>query len=92
MNVKGKKNLNITRTCGLQRSTLDLIYFYHFIDKLAQGECSRIRFRISDGLRHFAFATISAKSASETARRINGKQILGVSKLDKRKLKSHLAV
>ena len=71
---------------------IDLIYFYHFIDKLAQGECSRIRLRRFDGFRHFAFATISAKSASETARRINGKQILGVSKLDKRKLKSHLAV
>ena len=71
---------------------IDLIYFYHFIDKLAQGECSRIRVRRLDGFRHFAFATVSVKNASETARRINGKQILGVSKLDKRKLKSHLAV
>ena len=67
---------------------IDLISFYHFIDKLAEGECSQIRFNISYGSMHLAVATISAKTASETARRINGKQILGVSKLDKRNRKA----
>ena len=28
---------------------IDLITFYHFIDKLAEGKCSRIRFMISYG-------------------------------------------
>ena len=28
---------------------IDLMTFYHFIDKLAEGKCSRIRFMISYG-------------------------------------------
>ena len=71
---------------------IDLITFYHFIDKLAEGKCSRIRFMISYGYRHLAFATISAKTASETARRINGNKISGLSKLLRRTLTCHLAV
>ena len=71
---------------------IDVLYFYHFMDKLAQGECSRIRFRFTDGFRHFAFARISAKTASETARRINGNKTSGLSKLLRRTLTCHLAV
>ena len=70
---------------------IDLISFYHFIDKLAEGECSQIRFNISYGSMHLAVATISAKTASETARRIDGKTISGVSKLLSRTLFCHLA-
>ena len=70
---------------------IDLITFYHFIDKLAEGECSQIRFNISYGSMHLAVATISAKTASETARRIDGKTISGVSKLLSRTLFCHLA-
>ena len=71
---------------------IDLISFYHFIDKLAEGKCSRMRFMISYGYRHFAFATISAKTASETARRINGNKTSGLSKLLRSTLTCHLAV
>ena len=70
---------------------IDLITFYHFIDKLAEGECSQIRLNISYGSMHLAVATISAKTASETARRIDGKTISGVSKLLSRTLFCHLA-
>ena len=65
---------------------IDLVYFYKFIDKLAQGECNRIRLRCFDGFRHYGFAAISAKKASETAKKIHGKQ------LNSRELKSYLAV
>ena len=77
---------------------VDLLSFFFFIDKLAEGNCSRIRYRILDDPRFFAHATISGKSkknwggfAVETASKIHGKEIMGICKLDSRKLKSYVA-
>ena len=78
---------------------VDLLSFFKFIDKLAEGNCSQIRYRIIDGHRFFAHATLSGKSknlgefAAETASRINGQYVRGISNNDKdgRKLKSYVA-
>ena len=77
---------------------VDLLSFFKFIDELAEGNCSQIRYRIIDGHRFFAHATISGKSkknwggfAVETASKIHGKEIMGICKLDSRKLKSYVA-
>jgi hypothetical protein len=80
----------------------DLLSFFKFIDKLAEGMCSQIRYRIIDGHRFFAHATISGKSkknlhirefAAETASKIHGQYVKGISKNDRdiRKLKSYVA-
>ena len=77
---------------------VDLLSFFKFIDKLAEGNCSQIRYRIIDGHRFFAHATISGKSkkylgqfAAETASKIHGQYVMGISKNDSRKLKSYVA-
>ena len=76
---------------------VDLLSFFKFIDKLAEGNCSQIRYRIIDGHRFFAHATLSGKSknlgefAAETASKIHGKYVMGISKNDSRKLKSYVA-
>ena len=78
---------------------VDLLSFFKFIDKLAEGNCSQIRYRIIDGHRFFAHATLSGKSkklgefAAETASRINEQYVRGISNNDKdgRKLKSYVA-
>ena len=76
---------------------VDLLSFFKFIDKLAEGNCSQIRYRIIDGHRFFAHATLSGKSkklgefAAETASRINEQYVRGISNKDGRKLKSYVA-
>ena len=78
---------------------VDLLSFFKFIDKLAEGNCSQIRYRIIDGHRFFAHATLSGKSkklgefAAETASRINEQYVRGISNNNKdgRKLKSYVA-
>ena len=76
---------------------VDLLSFFKFIDKLAEGNCSQIRYRIIDGHRFFAHATLSGKSkklgefAAETASKIHGQYVMGISKNDSRKLKSYVA-
>ena len=77
---------------------VDLLSFFFFIDKLAEGNCSRIRYRILDDHRFFAHATISGKPkknwggfAVETASRIHGQEVMGISRKDSRTLKSYVA-
>ena len=77
---------------------VDLLSFFFFIDKQAEGNCSRIRYRILDDNRFFAHATIAGKSkkhwggfAVETARRIHGQEVMGISRKDSRTLVSYVA-
>ena len=65
---------------------IDLVQFYKLIDKLSDGECNHIRLACCRGFRKYGFAAISAKKASNTVKKIHGKQLIS------RELTSYLAL